>query len=305
MVRLALIFGGVLLVAVASQDPPLRRPARADLLGSGRRWTVLMLAIATMSVWQVGMAVKDAVGTKPTEAWSIELAPLVDQLEKRGANEGRVEVVPAQSHREASALAPYVNLARGWNRQADTERNPISYEDELLTAASYRAWLDRWAVHFVVLPTGEPDAAAEAETELVAGGLGYLREVWSDAYWRLFEVRNPTPLADPPAVVTQFDAEELVLHVPEAGTILVRIPYSPWLSLVDAQGDAIEPPQENAAGTVVNVNGCLSDQPQPVTSPDEPEDVWTLVHAPDAGTYRIAAPYKLPRGTACPDAMLE
>jgi hypothetical protein len=305
MVRLCLIFGGVLLVAVAYQSPPLHRPARADLLGAGRRWTVLMLAIATMSIWQVGMATKDAVGTKPTEAWSIELAPLVDQLEQRGAERGRVEVVPARSHREASALAPYVNLARGWNRQADTERNPLFYEDGLLTAASYRAWLDRWAVHYVVLPTGQPDAAAETETELVAGGLDYLREVWSDPYWRLFEVRNPTPLADPPAVVTHFDADELVLHVPTAGTILVRIPYSPWLSLVDAQGDAIEAPESNAAGDVVNVNGCLSEQPQAVTGPDEPEDVWTLVHAPDPGTYRIAAPYKLPRGTACPDAMLE
>ena len=38
-----------------------------------------------------------------------------------------------------------MNLARGWNRQADAERNPIFYDDETpLTAASYRAWLDRW-----------------------------------------------------------------------------------------------------------------------------------------------------------------
>jgi hypothetical protein len=265
-----------------------------------------MLAIATMSIWQVGMAVKDAVGTKPTEAWSIELAPLVQQLEDRGAERGRVEVVPARSHREASALAPYVNLARGWNRQADTERNPIFYDDdELLTAASYREWLDRWAVHFVVLPTGPPDAAAVAETELVSGGLSYLREVWSDASWRLFEVQDPTPLADPPAVVKRFDADELVLDVPAAGTVLVRIPYSPWLSLVDAQGEAVEAPQSNAAGNVVNVNGCLSDQPQAVSDPDEPEDVWTVLHAPDAGTYRIAAPYKLPRGTTCPDSMFD
>jgi hypothetical protein len=29
--------------------------------------------------------------------------------------------------------------------------------------------------------------------------------------------------------------------------------------------------------------------------------VWTVLHAPGAGTYRIAAPYKLPRGTTCPE----
>ena len=29
-------------------------------------------------------------------------------------------------------------------------------------------------------------------------------------------------------------------------------------------------------------------------------DDWLVLRAPSAGTYRIAAPYKLPRGTACP-----
>jgi hypothetical protein len=29
-------------------------------------------------------------------------------------------------------------------------------------------------------------------------------------------------------------------------------------------------------------------------------DDWVVLHAPVAGVYRIAAPYKLPRGTACP-----
>ena len=83
-------------------------------------------------------------------------------------------MVPAASHREASALAPYVNLARGWNRQADTERNPLFYDDGCSPPRSYRDWLDRWAVHYVVLPTGEPDHAAVQEAALVAGGLPYL-----------------------------------------------------------------------------------------------------------------------------------
>jgi hypothetical protein len=306
MARLGLIFGGLLLVAVASQGTSVARPARADLLGAGRTWTLLVLAIATMSTWQAGMAVKDAIGTRPTDAWTMELAPLVHQLQTRGtAEKGRVEVVPTRSHREASALAPYVNLARGWNRQADTERNPIFYDDELLTALSYRAWLDRWAVHFVVWPTDPPDAAAVAEAELLARGPDYLREVWSNADWRLYEVISPTPLAESPAAVKHFDANELVLQVPSAGTVLVRIPYSPWLSLVDEQGEPIEAPQPDAAGTAINVDGCISDQPQPAAGPDQPEDVWTLLHAPHPGTYRIAAPYKLPRGTACPDDLVE
>jgi hypothetical protein len=34
--------------------------------------------------------------------------------------------------------------------------------------------------------------------------------------------------------------------------------------------------------------------------PGEVRDDWVVLHAPVAGVYRIAAPYKLPRGTACP-----
>ena len=108
------------------------------------------------SIWQVSTAARDAVVTRPAAAWTTDTGPLLDQLEARDANLGRTEVVPSRSHREAAALAPYVNLARGWNRQADAERNALFYTPGLLTPASYHAWLDRWAVRFVVLPEGEP-----------------------------------------------------------------------------------------------------------------------------------------------------
>jgi hypothetical protein len=304
--RFGLLFGGVLLVAFAAArrgGPVKREPAL--LAGVRRTSMALALAIATASVWQVSTATRDAVATRPSAAWTVDLDPLVRQLEIRRADRARVEVVPAASHREASALAPHVNLARGWNRQADTERNPIFYEPGLLTAGSYHAWLDRWAVRFVVMSTGAPDAAGLAEAELVSGGLDYLREVWSDDSWRLYEVRSPTPLADPPAVVAEFDATELVLTVPRAGRVLVRIPSSPWLSLVDEDGTALRAPESADPQTPpVNVDGCLSEELRP-TAPDQADDSWTVLHAPRAGTYRIAAPYKLPRGTTCPDELAD
>ena len=90
--------------------------------------------------------------------------------------------------------------------------------------------------------------------------------------------------------------------MPHAGTVLVRIPDSPWLSLVDEQGDPVPAPSSPAPGLpVINTDGCLSPAEQPQAK-DQPVDVWTVLRAPHAGTYRIAAPYKLPRGTACPDA---
>ncbi|HEX6148361.1 MFS transporter [Nocardioides sp.] len=298
MNRLGLVFGGTLLVAIAAaRSSPLtalreRRDTRATV-----RAVVLATAITTASVWQVAVAARDVIHSQSNAAWN-DLAPLVRQLERRGADRGRVEVVPTRSHREASALAPYVNLARGWNRQADTVRNPVFYEPGALTPASYRTWLSRWAVQYVVLATGPSDVAAQAEARLVATGPNYLSEVWSDDNWRLFEVLAPTPLVDPPAEVTAFDADQVVITMPDAGTVLVRIPYSPWLGLVDEHGSLLEPPEAEAE-TPADHRGCLSESVTP-SEEDETSDSWTVLHAPEPGSYRIAAPYGLGHGTTCP-----
>jgi hypothetical protein len=294
--RLAMLFGGVVLVA-----------ALPFTVRRSRQWYAAVLALVGFVVWIGFKTVDDIVHTAPAASWSHELAPLVNQLQKVGAEKGRVEVVPARSHREASALAPYVNLARGWNRQADMERNPLFYDDTL-DAANYREWLQRWAVHYVVLPKDEPDGdGGERERALVQQGLPYLTQIWGDANWQLFKVTDPTPLAEPNAVVDRAEQGELIIEVRKAGRVLIRIPYSPWLSLVDKDGKSLKPPQETEASkhradgtpkTYDNVNGCLMQ-----TEEDTAGDKWTMLLAPKAGTYRLAAPYQLPRGTPCPDEL--
>ncbi|MFD9717403.1 MFS transporter [Streptomyces sp. NPDC059076] len=297
--RLPMLFAGVALLAVLPYTLP-----------RSRKWYALLLAFVGMNFWVGFKGVDDMVRTAPTAAWTRELAPLVNKLQDVKAERGRVEVVPAKSHREASALAPYVNLARGWNRQADMKRNPIFYDKErTLTSADYRAWLDRWAVHYVVLPTGTPDTGAEQETELVREGQPYLKPVWSDANWQLFAVKEPTPLADAPAVVQHAGEEEIRLRVTKAGRVLIRVPYSPWLSIVDDQREKVEGPQESeeskerAEGepkSFTNPNGCLIKVEE-----DAEGDEWTELLAPRPGVYRLAAPYDLPRGTPCPKEMQE
>jgi hypothetical protein len=252
------------------------------------RVVVLAVAVATVTVWQVAVAARDVVNSQTSAAWTDGLAPLVRQLDQRGADLGRVEVVPTRSHREASALAPSFNLARGWNRQADTVRNPVFYEPGALSRESYYTWLRRWAVRYVVLASGPTDEAGDAEARVIASGPDYLREVWSDRHWRLFEVLSPTPLVDPPAEVAAFEADRLVVTMPEAGTVRVRIPYSPWLGLVDQHGN-LTPPE---------LRGCLS--AVSAHEEDGTRDTWTLLHAPEPGTYRFAAPLGLGRGTPCP-----
>ncbi|MEV6163951.1 MFS transporter [Streptomyces sp. NPDC052052] len=295
--RLAMLFAGVVLLAAL----PYAKPR-------SRRWYALVVAFAGLNLWIGVKAVDDIVKTAPAASWTRELAPLVNQLQVVGAERGRVEVVPASSHREASALAPYVNLARGWNRQADMERNPLFYDDTL-NSANYRQWLDRWAVHYVVLPKGKPDSSgAVREAELVAQGLPYLKLIWSDTNWRLYEVDNPVPLADPPATVDRAGAGELTIHVKTPGRVLIRIPYSRWLALVDSEGRSVERPQETEESkkredadtprTFVNTYGCLNR-----VEKDEDGDEWTELLAPRPGVYRLAAPYQLSPGTPCPEEL--
>ncbi|MET9686704.1 MFS transporter [Streptomyces coeruleorubidus] len=294
--RLAMLFAGVVLVVALPFAVP-----------RSRKWYAIVVAFVGFTGWIGFKTVDDIVHTAPAASWSRELAPLVNELQEVGAEKGRVEVVPARSHREASALAPYVNLARGWNRQADMERNPLFYDDTL-NSANYHEWLKRWAVHYVVLPKDEPDGdGGQRERALVQRGLPYLTQVWGDANWQLFKVSDPTSLAEPNAVVDRAEQGEMILQVKKAGRILVRIPYSPWLSIVDAEGKSLKPPQETEASkdrpegepkTYVNVNGCLAQ-----TEEDEDGDRWTVLVAPKPGTYHLAAPYQLPRGTPCPEEL--
>lgn len=299
--RMALIFGAVALLVplCAGVD---RNPFRFGVLRRLPGRFFIVGALLTGLFWQAGLAVWDYRNERPDAAWRYDTNALLHQLAIRNANLGRVEVVPSRSHRESSALAPYVNLARGWNRQADLERNPLFYDTQHpLTADAYRTWLDRWAVRYVVLPPGEADGAARAEAALVGGALPYLQLVWSNQDWRLYRVEDPTPLAEAPATITSFTATEIVVTVPRPATVVLRVPASPWLSIVDLRGHAVPAPQSAQEGEApVNVYGCLSVQ-QELTVAGQPDDSWTVLHAPAAGTYRIAAPYKIPRGTACPD----
>nr|WP_237492567.1 MFS transporter [Streptomyces sp. YIM 132580] len=296
--RMAMLFAGIVLLAAL----PYTRPR-------SRRWYALVLAFAGLNFWIGFKGVDDIVRTTPDASWARSLAPLVNQLQQVGAERGRVEVVPASSHREASALATY-NLARGWNRQADMKRNPLFYDDTL-NAVNYRQWLDRWAVHYVVLPTGRPDGGAQRETELVGKGLSYLREIWGDENWKLYRVLEPTPLADPPATVEKAGANELTIRVESAGRVLIRIPHSRWLALVDEQGRSLERPEETeesklrtqedetAPRTFDNIHGCLNK----VEDEGPYGDEWTELLAPKPGVYRLAAPYQLPPGTPCPEEL--
>ncbi|MEU5881753.1 MFS transporter [Spirillospora sp. NPDC047279] len=255
--RLALMFGGMFLIIAVART-------------TGRfRLAVLCLAFMVTSVWQVVKPVDDLIHTRPAGATARHSKALIAELRRLGADRGRIEVVPLRSHWEAYGLSKDFTLARGWNRQVDAHRNALFY-DRTLGAGTYRDWLRTWAVRYVVLPEREVDWAARDEAALVRGGQPYLSEVWRDRHWRVYQVADPTPLADAPAAVERIDPDRLVVRMPAKGSVLLRIAWSPWLS-VRGPGD-----------------GCVARAGD-----------FVRLDAPGPGRYSIGARYELPRGTPC------
>ncbi|MDQ7903218.1 hypothetical protein RB614_01625 [Phytohabitans sp. ZYX-F-186] len=161
-------------------------------------------------------------------------APLLAELSARRPA-GRVEVPPTRDYWEAAYLDGFP-LARGWLRQVDIDRNPLFFETVpgasgtgvALTPAAYRAWLAENAVTYVAVPDAELSWVGRAEAELVPR---LLRQVWQGDHWRLYEVPDPTPVVATPATLVASDAASLTFDAPAAGTVVVRVRHSRWLTV--------------------------------------------------------------------------
>ncbi|MFS8201600.1 hypothetical protein ACLVWQ_23255 [Streptomyces sp. CWNU-52B] len=230
--RLAELFAPAALLAALLAVPGSASgsgdPVESRWRRNRRRRVALTMALVFSVCWVGKKTVDDLEVSTVVPAWAHDTTSVVAALDRLGADRTRVEVVPARNHREATALAPHVNLARGWNRQLDMERGRLFY-DGTFSAETYRAWLDRWAVGFVVLPSGKPDGFAEDEARLVRDGTPWLEPVWQDTNWRVYRVRGAVPLVSSPASVVRADSAEVVVRVPRPGTVTVRVAYSPWL----------------------------------------------------------------------------
>ena len=251
--RLAALFAPAVLIAC------LRCTARSG----GVRTAVCRLgppalALAVSVTWTGVATVNDLRVTTSVPAWATHTDGVLAQLDRLDADRDRVEVVPARNHREAALFAPHTQLMRGWNRQLDVERGRLFYEGAL-DAPRYHAWLRHWAVGYVVVPDGKPDGPAEHEAALVTSGQDWLEPVWHDTYWRIYRVRDAEPLVSAPARVVRAGEAAVVLRVPRAGAVTVRVRYSPWL---------------RADGACVR-----------------PEGPWTRLTVRRAGVYRLDSSY--------------
>lgn len=218
---------------------------------------------AVLVVWPWAPMVAALAG--PTNGQSSQAAfyqPLVKEL--ASLTHGRlvrIEVPPTADHWESAYVAPYFSLARGWERQLDMAYDSLFYQ-ATLPAGAYRQWLVDEGVSYVALANAPLDYSATAEAALLrSGSVPGLIRVWQTASWELWKVQGSPGLATGAARVTALSMGHVVLRFSMRGWALVRVRWSTYFSLLQAQG-----------GTA-----CL--QPGPGD--------WTLVGAAGPGTVEL------------------
>jgi hypothetical protein len=239
-------------------------PILVVLLWDRRRW--LLVPIVGLLMFWAWWPAADAIvwaADDPT-ADAAFFAPMIEVVTAQSDEPARVEIPFTRRHWEAAYVAPYLPLARGWERQLDRRTNAVFYEDDPLTALDLHSWLQENAVTYVALPDAELDPSAEEEAALLEGGLPFLRPVWENDDWKVWEVLSSASLVRGDAELVDLTADSVVLDVERPGEVLVRVRYSPhW---------------------AVEGESCVM----------EDVDGWTLLHVVDAGEVTM---------TISPDAL--
>ena len=255
--RYAVLLAGPLLLCALARSGTAVSRARLALVGTA------LCAILVWTLWGPVRQTVQVFGDPSTQASYYQ--PLLGFLESNAHSPVRIEVPFTKSHWDAALLAPYVPLARGWERQLDKRYNE-ALEADPLAPSVYRRWLQRNAISYVALSDASLDSSSVGEAALIRKGVPYLEEVLRTAHWRVFAVLGATPLASPPATLTQLGHDSFFLRFTSAGTALVRLRYTPYWTLTEGDGCV----RQGAEG-------------------------WTAVSAARAGVVQVVARFSLGR----------
>jgi hypothetical protein len=214
--------------------------------------------------WSLRPGVDAALRQRADESVSaVYHQPLIDQVRHRnldGRPVGRLEIPFTENHWEAFYVAAEVPFARGWERQVDVARNPQLY-DEALTLDQYHAWLLDNGVRWIAVADVALDPSGRNERRLLDGWsphrVPWLRPVWSNEHWRLFEVADYVPIVDPPARLVEQAPDTVVVRTARPGTVTIRYRYDEHLS--------------------ISGSGCV----------EADESGWIVAHLPTPGAYRL------------------
>lgn len=226
-------------LAVATA-PAVRRSLRAPLviaLIAGIGWSLQPGVIAARDWW----------GDESLDAAYYE--PLVSQLRARngdGQPVGRLEIPFTKNHWESFFLvADDIPYARGWERQVDIALNEPLYDAEL-TVDEYHDWLLDNGVRWVAIPDVTLDHAGVIEQHLIddspASRVDWLRPIWFNDDWRLFEVRDYAPIVDRPVELVEQGPDSILVRTETPATVTIRYRYSEYLT---ATGSACVAPDDS------------------------------------------------------------
>jgi hypothetical protein len=247
VLRAGLATYAVLLLAAFAIDNPLG--GNATRMGTlvlgpvlacalwGRNRLALAAVVPVLLVWQWGPVVRDLerAGAEPAVTAGY-YEPLREELDRLTRGEPtRVEVLPTENHWEATHVPDRLMIARGWERQLDRKLNPLFY-DESLSAAEYRAWLERLGVSYVAVPDRPLDYAATAEASLIERRPAYLEPIEGTADWEIYRVREATTLASSPGELVRIDAGGFAVRAERPGVSLVRLHHTPYWSVTKGAG---------------------------------------------------------------------
>jgi hypothetical protein len=193
----------------------------------GRRLSVVLLLAAPALIAGAEGTVSDLRGASQPTASAGYYEPLAAEFDRIARlHSYRVEVVAEHEHAAYDALLNHAMLARGWETQEDHALN-AALLDRQLDPITYKVWLDNNAVGYVALPVIRD--ARYPEYVLVAGGLPYLKEIWHNTDWTLFEVSNPSPVVGAPGKLIAHSQSRLTIELPSASTIPIRVRWSRYL----------------------------------------------------------------------------
>jgi hypothetical protein len=244
-----LLYGLGCIAAYAIESPIGSNAARLGALVAGplaallwyKRHVAWLLAAALPLVyvqWQAPVRDVNRSANDPSVSASY-YRPVLAFLRRQDGPPFRVEIPFTKFHWETYDVAPYFPLARGWERQLDIKYNQLFYTGTL-TAAEYEAWLHQLAVRFVAVSDARLDFSAQKETQLIDRGLPYLTLVLRTRHWRVYAVHDPTPIATGAATLDQLTAGSLTLTARRAGTVDVRVRFTPYWSIAEGSG-CVEP----------------------------------------------------------------